>query len=144
MDKKLLKILLGNEEKSIKDLSIDELTEIKKIINEEINKKNNNDRVIYRPQFYDSSNYALTKYKNWAKCINAIDDTKKNGYAFLGTFMSIREENIVEKGAYVIELFDKSIKLYRITGDNEKEELLEGKTTSYVTFIRECKKITDL
>lgn len=128
---------------NLKELSIEELNDLLKDVKEEIASRNNK-KIIYCCDVKGNSEYSLKKYKSWAKLITNIDTTKTNGYAFVGNFLNVRTENLVNAGDYVVELVqDQNYFLYKATGDNNKELLLEGKRNNLITFIRECKKIIE-
>ena len=120
---------------NLKEMSIEELNNLIKGAKEELAKRNNK-KVIYTCDAKEKSEYALKKYKNWAKVLKSIDTTKTNGYAFVGDFLNVRTENLVNAGAYILELVDdNNYYLYRALENNEKELVLEGKKTELITFI---------
>lgn len=127
---------------NLKDLTIEELEMLQKSI---LNEKESRviKKTIYTHDCYDSSDYHRSKYKHFAKKLTGIDDSKTNGYAFSGDFLSVEDENLVTEGSYIVEVCIGILKLYRASND-EKELLLEGKSGAYVSFIREAKEITGL
>ncbi len=127
---------------NLKDLTTEELEILKAEILKERDSRGTN-KTIYRHDCYDSSNYHIGKYKHFAKRLTGIDDSKTNGYAFSGDFLSIEGENLVTEGSYIVEVCSWKIKLYRASND-EKELLLEGTSSAYVSFIREAKEIARL
>lgn len=62
----------------------------------------------------------------------------------MGTFLKVESENLVKVGAYIVEVCSDNLSLYKVEGENKIQLLLEGKANSYVTFIKEAKKITGL
>ena len=120
---------------NLKELSIEELNNLIKDAKEELAKRNNK-KVVYNCDAKGKSDYALRKYKNWAKVLKSIDTTKTNGYAFVGDFLNIRTENLVNVGDYVLELVDdNNYYLYKAVENNQKELVLEGKKSELITFI---------
>lgn len=125
---------------NLKELSIEELNDLLKDVKEEIASRNNK-KIIYCCDVKGNSEYSLKKYKSWAKLISDIDTTKTNGYAFIGNFLNVRTENLVNAGDHVVELVeDNNYYLYKAIEDNKKELILEGNKNDLITFIRECKK----
>lgn len=126
----------------IKKLSLEELKNLKNEIEKEINIRNNNKKIIYKCDCFGEAEYHIQKYKHWAKVIEEIDDTKGNGYAFIGEWLVKKSENLVQEGSYVIELNDDiHYTLYRVK--ETKEKLLEGTQKELITFIQNCKKIIE-
>ena len=126
----------------LKNMKSEELKELLNNIKEELNNRES-EKIIYNCENKNASNYYLKKYPNWVKILNGIDDSKTNGYAFIGNFLNIREENLIPKDSYVVEMAENTFKLFKATDNDNKELLLEGKRTELVTFIRECKKIVE-
>ena len=128
---------------NLKELSEKELNNLLKEIKEELETRNNK-KVIYNCDAKGKSEYALRKYKNWAKVLAGIDNTQTNGFAFIGSFLNIRTENLVAKNSYVVELEDDNqYHLYKVVDNNNKELLLEGSKSKLISFIQECKKIIE-
>ena len=127
-------------EEMILSLNQEELKETKKLIEKQLAEKSENEKVIYTHNCYDASNNHFRKYKHWCKLIEDIDSNKTNGFAFIGDFLFTDKENLVNKNSFVVEVCANDLSLYKITGDNEKELMLEGKSGKYVTFIKECIK----
>ena len=127
---------------NLKELTIEELEILKTNVLKEresrITKK-----VIYTHDCFGSSNYHMNKYKHFSKKLTGIDESKTNGYAFSGDFLSVECENLVTEGSYIVEVCMGIIKLYKAS-DNEKELLLKGNSGAYVSFIRKAKEITGL
>lgn len=136
--------MVENLKEKISTIQLEELKQIRNIISEEIERKTVVRRVIYTHDCYGSSSYHFRKYKHWAKTLKQIDDTKTDGYAFIGDFLKGESENLVKIGAYVVEVCSDNLSLYKAEGENKFQLLLEGKANSYVTFIKEAKKITGL
>lgn len=127
-------------EELISLLTLEELKEAKKLIEKQLLEKSENEKVIYTHNCYNASNNHFRKYKHWCKLIEDIDSNKTNGFAFIGDFLFTDKENLVNKNSFVVEVCANDLSLYKITGDNEKELILEGKSSKYVTFIKECVK----
>lgn len=141
---KNIKIIISGAETEISNLDLDELEKLKSVVNIVIKEKRIDANTIYTHDCYGSSKHHFGKYNHWAKVIKKIDDTKTNGYAFIGDFISIEKENIASVGDYVVEVCASELKLYKALDKNEKELLAEGRYNSFVSFIKECKEITEL
>lgn len=128
--------------KNLKDLTLAELEKLQESIVKERGLKEKK-QSIYTHDCYGSSDYHFGKYKHYSKKITAIDSTKTNGYAFSGEFLQLRNENLVPEGSYVIEACSCKLRIYRVDNDL-KELILEGSSSSYVSFIREAKELTGL
>ena len=132
MNKQLEEIILS--------LNQEELKETKKLIEKQLAEKTKKEKVIYTHNCYNASNNHFRKYKHWCKLIEDIDSSKTNGFAFIGEFLFTDKENLVDKNSYVVEVCANDLSLYKIIGDNEKELILEGKSSKYVSFIKGCVK----
>lgn len=145
-----LSFLIEEEkEMDIKNMKTKELIELKKEIEQELKTREKNttkEKVIYKHDCCDCSNYHKNKYKHWIKKIDIIDDTKTNGYAFQGEFLNINNENLVEIDSYVIEVCGHELWLYKVKNDGDQnKEFLEGGTyKNMISFIKKCKEITNL
>ena len=124
-------------------LNMEELESLKQKVSECIDSKRETKRLIYTHDCYGSSNYHFRKYKHFAKLLTAIDDTKTNGFAFIGKFLRVDKENLVRCGSYVVEVCDCSISLYKVEEDGINL-ILEGNSRRYVSFIQEAKRLTGL
>lgn len=126
---------LNEIEKSLINLSDEELENLKMVLNKEITKRKKvTVNVCYEHDCKDSSKYHLKKYKHWSKLIEEVDLSKRNGYAFIGRFLTVDKQNIVPSGALVVERCDDRLRCYRITSER-KELACEGQANSMVTFI---------
>ena len=100
-------------------------------------------KYVYTHDCCGYSNYHIKKYKHYSKRITAIDETKVNGYAFLGEFLNVKKENLVPDESFILEVCNMSLKLYK-TKKETKELVLEGYSNMFVSFIKEAKEITKL
>lgn len=86
----------------------------------------------------------MNKYKYYSKRITAIDDSKTNGFAFLGEFLNVRKENLIPDGSYILEVCNNmSLKLYKINKES-KELVLVGYSNMFVSFIKEARELTKM
>ena len=129
--------------KMLGDFELKELIKIKSAVDKSINLKSDKKRVIYKHKCFGSSDYHFNKYKHYSKVLTLIDNTKTNGYAFVGEFLPIQKESLVREGSYVVEVCDADIYLYKIKADSD-ELLLQGKYSEMVTFIKRAKEITGM
>lgn len=127
---------------NLKELSLEELENLKKAINEEINKREN-EKIIYNTDFRHENSAC----KRWAKELSDIDDTKTNGYAFVGDWLKNGDdtENLVTRNAYIIECISHNKRitytLYKALDNKQKEVILKDDGTNFITFIKEIKEI---
>lgn len=120
---------------NLKNMSIEELENLKTKINEEIGtRKPKTEYVVYSHDCMNSANYHKGKYKHWAKLVTAIDATKANGYAYQGEFLNINVEHKVPAGSLVVEVCNTTIEAYRIT-ENGKELVDEARTNAMSALI---------
>ena len=130
----------------LKDLCIEELQTLKDNITIEIIRRE--DKIlancIYTHDCYGSSQYHFGKCKHYAKVLDKIDNTKTDGYAFVGDFLKCDKENLIKKGKFVIEVCSVTLKIYRVVGDKEKELIIQGRQNEICSFIKEAKKLTSL
>ena len=127
---------------NLKELTLEELNILQNQIVKEKDLRTNN-YCIYTHRCCERSTLHLNKYKHYAKRITAIDPSKKNGYAFIGDFLSVDKQNLVPEGSYVIEVCSNNLTLYRVHEDKD-ELLLTGNDREYVTFIKKAKEVTGL
>lgn len=127
----------------LKNMTQEELEKLLKDVKKEIDTRNQKiEKVIYICDNRDASNYKLRKYKNWSKVVKEVDTTKTNGYAFVGDFLSIQLENLVDKNSFVVELVDThNIYLYKAVSDNNKELIFSGSKYNLITFIKKCAEL---
>lgn len=127
----------------VKLMSIDDLNKLKQQVSLLIETKNITKNSTYRHDCFGSSTYHFRKYKHYAKVLDRIDLTKKDGFAFVGDFLSYNTEDIVKDGSYIIEVCHEDYKLYKIENDI-KELILEGRRKELVSFIKRVKELTNL
>lgn len=127
---------------NLKELTLEELNFLQNQIVKEKDLRTNN-YCIYTHGCCERSTHHLNKYKHYAKRITAIDSSEKNGYAFIGDFLSVHKQNLVPEGSYVIEVCSNNLTLYRVHEDKD-ELLLTGNDREYVTFIKKAKEVTGL
>lgn len=118
------------------DCNKEELEEISKYITEKLKPKNRQQLCIYKHDCSSHSNYHVQSSKHWTKVVKEVDTSKSNGYAFKGDFLKVQGENLVPQGAYVVETCGGNLKLYRITENHEKEEILTGGMSNFCSFIQ--------
>lgn len=119
----------------LKHLSNEELEELKKEVEKESRQRNAlNERLCYENDCKGSSNYHFRKYKHWAKLVTEIDTSKNNGYAFIGEFLSITNQDLVPLNSLVVERCGNALKCYRITS-NGKKLITNGSVYNMVNFI---------
>lgn len=137
-DKEIKKMKTLNEiEKSLINLSDEELENLKMLLNKEITKRKKvTVSVCYEHDCKNNSNYHLKKHKHWSKLINAVDLTKCNGFAFIGDFLHVDSQSIIPANSIVVERCHNILKCYRIT-EKGKALVCEGQINSMVTFIDE-------
>ena len=82
--------------------------------------------VVYTHDCKGRAKYHMNKYKHWCKLIKEIDSTKADGYAFIGDFLNVGSENMVEAGSIVVEVCGTDYTAYRIINDYEKEKIADG------------------
>lgn len=123
--------------KSIKEMTIEELKELRSQIDTEIKAREpKKELVLYTHDCKDSANYHLGKYKHWAKAVTAVDTTKTNGFAFSGDFLKVRNEYKLLVGTIIVEVCDTDITCYRLVPEG-KEKLYTGDTRSMSSFIED-------
>lgn len=126
----------------LKTLTTEELKELNNQINKELNLRNKViiDKIIYKTENYDDSNYHIRSSHCWAKIITDIDINKTNGYAFIGDFIKVKEENLVLVDSIIIEHDNGGFICYKAT-KNGKIELAKGNRRNIISFIL---KVNDL
>lgn len=100
-------------------------------------------KVIYTHNCKHKADYHKNKYKHWAKVLTGIDDSKNNGYAFIGNFISVNKENLIPENSIVIEVCSNKYTAYRAIGDYQKEEIMSCNKNNLVSFIKELKSLED-
>lgn len=123
---------------NLNEMTIEELNDLSKEITIEIRRREKREKIIVTHECKDSSNYHLNKGKHWIKIVSKIDDSKTNGFAFEGTFLSVQNENLVHPDDFIVEVCLGKMKFYRACDGQEKA--IEGSKSNFVTFIRECKE----
>lgn len=124
--------------------SDEELIKLKDEILEELSKRNTIKNVLYKFDCYDFSDYHIRKYRHWGRIIKSIDETKTNGYAFIGDKIELRKECIVPVDSFIVECCGDDLKIYKVNGDDDKELLLEGRYNRFVSFVKEAKELIKL
>lgn len=142
MDNSVTNLTLIKLLPNIDEMTLEELKTLKEDLQNIINSKQKK-RTVYTHDCMGSSSYHFVKYKHYAKLIKSIDDSKDNGYAFVGDFLPVNQETLIPDCSYVVEACSEKLQLYLIKND-EKELLLTGIKKSMVSFIREAKEITNL
>lgn len=112
---------------NFKEMSIDELKNLVAEANAEINSR-------------ISKKVKVTikldpRYKCWAKILVAVDETKANGYAFLGDFIKVNELIELPVGVYILTYHETGSEKNR---DYEIEVFLTTKNGLESTGIRTC------
>lgn len=95
--------MLNNMPINLKELTLEELDKLQSQIIKEKDLRAKN-YCIHTHMCCGSSKHHFNKYKHYAKRITAIDSSQKNGYAFIGDFLSVDKENLVPQGSYVMEV----------------------------------------
>lgn len=127
-------------EEDLKNLTLQELKDLVKEANTLIKEMElNNRKVVYQHNCFGSASYHLTKYKHWSKLITDVDVSKSNGYAFIGEFLKVNMKHQVPIGSLIVECCNNSLYLYKVVGDEEKEEIFASGYTNIIYFIRNCK-----
>ncbi|MCD3223982.1 hypothetical protein [Clostridium botulinum] len=138
----------GGNGMDIKLMETTKLLELKEQIEQELKERNpKKEKVIYKHECFGRSNYHQNKYKHWIKKLDAIDDSKTNGYAFVGNFLNVDTENLIEVNNYVVEVCGRTLTLYKVVknaNEGNKEFILEGNYNNIISFIKECKEIINL
>ena len=124
--------------------SNEELIKLKEQITNELLKRNPQKKVLYKTDCYNSSDYHHNKYKHWARIIKSIDETKTNGYAFIGEKIEIRKESLVPINSFIVECCGYDLKIYKVNGNDDKEIILTGRYNKFVSFIQEAKELINL
>lgn len=124
----------------LKTLTTEELKELNNQINKELNLRNIIDKIIYKTDNYNDSNYHVKSGHCWAKVISNIDTNKTNGYAFIGEFLKVKEENFLPINSIIIEHDNNGFICYKATKDG-KEKLAKGNRKNMISFIL---KVNDL
>lgn len=127
----------------VKLMPIEDIKELKNKISFLIDFKDKTKKSIYKHDCFGSSTYHFRKYKHYAKVLDSIDDTKANGFAFVGGFLNCDKEDIVRDGSFIIEVCHEDYRLYKIEND-VKELILEGRRKELVSFIKSVKELTNL
>lgn len=70
--------------------------------------------VIYTHSCKNTAKYHLGKYKHWSKNVTSVDESKTNGYAFTGDFLSVTAEHKLPIGSIVVEVCGDKIEAYRV------------------------------
>ncbi len=129
----------------LKELSMAELQDLKKKVETEIASRAGvkEEKVVYKNECHGSSNYHYSKNRHYTRLVTAVDTTKTNCYAFLGTFLSASKEELVPVNSYIIESCSGyNYTLYQVTSE-EKVELLSGSRAEMATFINGVAKIVN-
>ena len=124
--------------------SSEELIKLKEEITNELLKRNPQKKVLYKFDCSNSSDYHHNKYRHWGRIIKTIDETKTNGYAFIGEKIELRKESLVPINSFIVECCGDDLKLYKVKGNDDKEIILEGRYNKFVSFIQEAKELTKL
>ena len=126
----------------LKNMKSEELKELLNAVKNELDKRES-DKIIYNCECKSNTYNWIKKHGVWAKIVNAVDTNKTNGYAFIGDFLSVLEENLIPRNSFVLEVEEGTFQLFKATDNCEKTLVLEGKRKEMISFIRECKKIID-
>lgn len=133
---------------NLKNLTTDELESLEKEIKQELNLRNcSHKKVIYEHSCKNSAKYHLGKYKHWSKLLAQVDDSKTNGFAFIGDFLSVDKQNSVPFKSFIIEFSgcaNNCFCLLQMVNDNEYNVLHKGKSSEMIDFIKKVKEITML
>lgn len=121
-------------------LSDDELISLQIEIIKEKNRRNPKSLICYENDCIRKSKKHLAKYKHWSKKIDAVDTSKKNGYAFIGNFLPVDRQAGVDDGSIVVERCDTFFKCYKIS-ENNKELLCEGTSKNMFEFINKVNEL---
>ena len=128
----------------LQTMSIEELEELSKKINDEIRlRKAKESGVLFTPRCKGSANHHMRKYKHWTKILTGIDDTKTNGYAFLGDFISSSKEHLLPIGTILIDVCDSDYGVFEIIDHDETKLLIKYEGGSFYKFILKVKEILE-
>lgn len=105
----------------LKEMTLDELEELRKAVLEEISSRRKDELVLYTHSCKNSSKHHMRKYKHWTKVVSGVDTTKTNGYAFLGKFLYVDAEHKLPVGSIIVEACGGSITAYRLTQAGKEE-----------------------
>jgi len=122
---------------NLSNMATDELLKLKAAIEEELQRRSYqqvDELVVYQHDCHGSAGYHLNKYKHWSKLIKAIDQSKTNGFAFVGDFLPVDRQAKVRAGSVVVEACGDKICAYRITKEGKKL-IAEGRTKEMVILI---------
>lgn len=124
---------------NLKELSLDELKELRASITAEITEREKDQLVLYTHGCKSSSDYHLRRDKHWAKVIKSVDTAETTGYAFQGDFLQPRREHKLPTGSIIVEVCNTKITGYQLT-DTGKQEIASALTSSMSGFIDEIAK----
>ena len=119
---------------NLKDMDLDALKTLQEQIADEIKARCSNNLVVYTHGCKDSAKYHLGKYKHWAKLVTAVDTTKTNGYAFIGSFLQVTAEHKVPVGSVIVDVCDKDIDCY-VMDATGKRKVFSGDVRHMSKFI---------
>ena len=122
---------------NLKGLSIEQLQNLVRDAKAEIESRSTatSATVVWRHDCANSAKNHLNKYKHWAKLIKSVDLNKTDGYAFVGQFLRVTNEEVVRQGAIVVECCGTDITAYRCDGDYVKTEIAAGRRGSLHSLI---------
>jgi len=116
----------------LKSLSIEELRDLISQAHTELASRS--ELVVYTHDCSGSARYHLGKYKHWAKLVKSVDESKTNGYAWIGDFLSVERENKIPSGSLVAEVCGSAITVYRVTSEG-KEKIGSASTSAPSSLI---------
>lgn len=114
-----------------------ELTAQLEWVNARLEAKAETKKIIWSGACIGCATYHRGKYKHWAKVITSIDTSKKNGYAFQGTWLDYFSENEVLETAWILE-YDCNYKYMFYQAGKGRETAIKGTYSAFVTFRNEC------
>ncbi|MHC0038580.1 hypothetical protein [Pseudoneobacillus sp. C159] len=124
---------------NLKELSITDLEELKKQINEEL-KSRVTKTVIYEHECSDCSKHHLNKYKHWSKVVKEVDITKNNGYGVIGDFLKVDKQHVVKSGSIIVETCGNEVIAYNVTEEG-KEMIVKDSTSNFASFLQELNEL---
>lgn len=127
---------------NLKNLSIEELENLKMEVIKEINSRTQ-EKVIYVGDAKKESEYARNKNKHFAKYVNAVDLNQKYSKMFVGDYVEDCKEVMVKQNSYILEVWGEEYRLYKATDNNTKELVLEGREKELLTFANKVKEIIE-
>ncbi len=123
----------------LKEMTVEELKELRNKINEELLERNS-EKVAYQHDCYTESKYHMNKFKHWAKIVTDVDLSKNTAYGFIGKFLDVNSTHLLPKGSIVVECCGVCFTGYRITGDYEKEKIFSRGKGNTVECLRDTEK----